>query len=330
MNLAAEQKAQAGQQPLSVGPKYTGEPISVNLKDVDLKDFFRLIHEISGLNVVLDPNVHGSLTVVLDDVPWDQALDIVLKNNDLARELEGNVLRIATVDTLKKEAEGRRAQMEAEALAVEKVSVTRFLSYAHAKDVIVTIKKFLSVRGDVVADERTNAVIVNDIPKVIPVIDRMLTQLDRKTQEVEIEARVVAATRQFARDIGTQLGFGWGDGHSAIGGASAVGQLANDRQRFDARLHHRSGYVILDRSIDSLILKPGLDFAQQRIDLPECQQHGSHRRCTYDGGIARLAESAVAASSRHPEQHSSPGQTGCARSDRDAGAVGRSSDCDLR
>jgi type IV pilus assembly protein PilQ len=223
VNLAAEQKAQAGQQPAAMGPKYTGEPISVNLKDVDLKDFFRLIHEISGLNVVLDPNVHGTLTIVLDDVPWDQALDIVLKNNDLARELEGNVLRIATVDTLKKEADGRRAQVEAEALAVEKVSVTRFLSYAHAKDVILTVKKFLSVRGDVVADERTNAVIVNDIPKVIPVIDRLLTQLDRKTQEVEIEARVVAATRTFARDIGTQLGFGWGDGHSAIGGNSAVG-----------------------------------------------------------------------------------------------------------
>ncbi|MFZ0318954.1 MAG: type IV pilus secretin PilQ [Candidatus Sulfotelmatobacter sp.] len=223
VNLAAEQKSQAGQQPATVGPKYTGEPISVNLKDVDLKDFFRLIHEISGLNVVLDPNVHGTLTVVLDDVPWDQALDIVLKNNDLARELEGNVLRIATVDTLKKEAEGRRAQIEAEALAVEKVSVTRFLSYAHAKDVMVTVKKFLSQRGDVVADERTNAVIVNDIPKVIPIIDRLLTQLDRKTQEVEIEARVVAATRQFARDIGTQLGFGWGDGHSAIGGATAAG-----------------------------------------------------------------------------------------------------------
>jgi type IV pilus assembly protein PilQ len=223
VNLAAEQKAQAGQQPAATGPKYTGEPISVNLKDVDLKDFFRLIHEISGLNVVLDPNVHGSLTIVLDDVPWDQALDIVLKNNELARELEGNVLRIATVDTLKHEADGRRAQVEAEALAVDKVSVTRFLSYAKAKDVIVTVKKFISQRGDVVADDRTNAVIINDIPKSIPAIDRLLTQLDRKTQEVEIEARVVAATRQFARDIGTQLGFGWGDGHSAIGGASSVG-----------------------------------------------------------------------------------------------------------
>ena len=223
VNLAAEQKAQAGQQPAAMGPKYTGEPISVNLKDVDLKDFFRLIHEISGLNVVLDPNVHGTLTVVLDDVPWDQALDIVLKNNELARELEGNVLRIATVETLKHEADGRRAQIESETLAVEKVSVTRFLSYAKAKDVIITVKKFLSQRGDVVADDRTNAVIVNDIPKTLPIIDRLLTQLDRKTQEVEIEARVVAATRQFARDIGTQLGFGWGNGHSAIGGNQAVG-----------------------------------------------------------------------------------------------------------
>jgi type IV pilus assembly protein PilQ len=223
VNLAAEQKAQRAQQPAANGPRYTGEPISVNLKDVDLKDFFRLVHEISGLNVVLDPNVKGSLTLVLDDVPWDQALDIVLKNNDLARQLEGNVLRVATVETLRKEAESRRAQQEAEALAVEKVTVTRFLSYAHSKDVVNTIKKFLSQRGDVISDERTNALIIQDIPSVIPQVDRLLTQMDRKTQEVEIEARVVAATRSFARDIGTQLGFGWGNGHSAVGGASSVG-----------------------------------------------------------------------------------------------------------
>ena len=223
VNLAAEQKTQMAQTPATSGPKYTGEPISVNLKDVDLKDFFRLVHEISGLNVVLDPNVHGNLTIVLDDVPWDQALDIVLKNNDLARELEGNVLRIATVDTLKKEADARRAQQESEALAVEKVTVTRFLSYAHSKDVVPTIKKFLSQRGDVISDDRTNAVIISDIPNVIPALDRLLTQLDRKTQEVEIEARVVAATRSFARDLGTQFAFGWGNGHSAVGGASSVG-----------------------------------------------------------------------------------------------------------
>ncbi|HWF92413.1 MAG TPA: AMIN domain-containing protein, partial [Terriglobales bacterium] len=203
VNLAAEQKAKMQAQPEKVGAHYTGEPISVNLKDVDLKDFFRLIHEISGLNVVLDPNVKGTLTIVLDDVPWDQALDIVLKNNDLARQLEGNVLRIATVATLRKEAEDRRAQEEAEALAVSKVTVTRFLSYAHSKDVVPTLKRFLTQRGDVISDDRTNALIISDIPSVIPGIDNLIRQLDRKTQEVEIEARVVAATRSFARDIGT-------------------------------------------------------------------------------------------------------------------------------
>jgi len=223
VNLAAEQKIQTTQVASAAQPKYTGEPISVNLKDVDLKDFFRLIHEISGLNVVLDPNVKGTLTIVLDDVAWDQALDIVLKNNDLARQLDGNVLRIATVDTLRHEADGRRAQHEAEALAVDKTTFTRFLSYAHAKDLVVTCKKFISSRGDVIADDRTNAIIVTDVPSVIPAIDTLLTQLDRKTQQVEIEARVVSANRSFARDIGTQLGFGFGNAGTGIGGASAVG-----------------------------------------------------------------------------------------------------------
>jgi type IV pilus assembly protein PilQ len=223
VNLAAEQKAQMAQPPAASGTKYTGEPISVNLKDVDLKDFFRLIHEISGLNVVLDPSVHGTLTIVLDDVPWDQALDIVLKNNDLSRQLEGNILRIATIDTVKKEAQNRRAQVDAEALAVDKVTITRFLSYAHSKDLVPMMKKFISQRGDVVADDRTNSLVISDIPAALPQIDRIIQQMDRKTQEVEIEARVVSATRSFARDIGTQLGFGWGNGPTAVGGVQNVG-----------------------------------------------------------------------------------------------------------
>ncbi len=224
VNMSAEQKAQmAAQQNSLNGPKYTGEPISVNLKDVDLKDFFRLVHEISGLNVVLDPNVHGTLTIVLDDVPWDQALDIVLKNNGLSRQLEGNVLRIATVDTLKREADAKRAQIESEQLAVDRITVTRFLSYAHSKDLVNTVKQFLSQRGSVISDDRTNALIIEDIPSSIPPVDRLLGQLDRKTQEVEIEARVVASTRSFARDLGTQFGFGFGNSSTAVGGTSQVG-----------------------------------------------------------------------------------------------------------
>ena len=185
--------------------KYSGEPISVNLKDVDLRDFFRLIHEISGLNIVVDPSVKGSLTIVLDDVPWDQALDIVLKNNGLDKQLEGNVLRIATKDTLKREADQNRELSKAQAEAADVVTTTRVLSYAKAEDMVATLKKFLSSRGDVLADVRSNTLIIRDIPSVLPVLDNLLRQLDKKSQQVEIEARVVEATRSFSRDIGTQF-----------------------------------------------------------------------------------------------------------------------------
>ncbi len=205
--------------------RYTGEPISVNLKDVDLKDFFRLIHEISGLNVVLDPAVKGSLTIVLDEVPWDQALDIVLQNNGLDKQLSGNVLRIATRDTMKKEAEGQRDLERAQAEAVAPVTVTRVLSYGKAEKMKDTLKKFLSSRGDILSDDRSNQLIIRDIPSVIPVIDNLIRQLDRKSQQVEIEARVVSASRSFAQDIGVQLGFAGTatSGRSVIAGDPAVG-----------------------------------------------------------------------------------------------------------
>ncbi len=323
VNLAAEQKVQLEQKSADRGAKYTGEPISVNLKDVDLKDFFRLIHEISGLNVVLDPLIHGNLTIVLDDVPWDQALDIVLKNNDLSRQLDGNVLRIATVETLRKEAEGRRAQIDAEALAVDKVSITRFLSYAHAKDVLLPIKKFLSQRGDVVADERTNSLIVSDIPSVLPQIDRIIQQMDRKTQEVEIEARVVAATRSFARDIGVQLGLGWGNGTTQIGGVQGQAGPGTSPVIVGTQMHQPA---VSDRprysQPDSSVFEPGCDRADQRSGVFELLQQRPSRSCAHDGGIARPAEDSFPSAHRHPEQHSGGRETGHENTDRDPRTVG--------
>ena len=230
---AAQATAQAGNAAATVAPqttaagpsRYTGEPISVNLKDVDLRDFFRLIHEISGLNVVLDPNVKGTLTIVLDEVPWDQALDIVLQNNGLDKQLHGNVLRVATLDTIKKEAETARDVRKAENDAQEMTTVTRVLNYAKAESLVPTLKKFLTARGDILFDGRSNQLIIHDIPSVIPNIDNLLRQLDRKSQQVEIEARVVAATRAFAQDIGTELGFAGTttSGRSFYSGAPAVG-----------------------------------------------------------------------------------------------------------
>jgi type IV pilus assembly protein PilQ len=222
--VAQQQSGNAAATVAATG-RYTGEPISVNLKDVDLKDFFRLIHEISGLNVVLDPAVKGSLTIVLDEVPWDQALDIVLQNNGLDKQLSGNVLRIATRDTMKKEAEGLRDLERAQAEAVAPVTVTRVLSYGKAEKMKDTLKKFLSSRGDILSDDRSNQLIIRDIPSVIPVIDNLIRQLDRKSQQVEIEARVVSASRSFAQDIGVQLGFAGTStgGRSVIAGDPVVG-----------------------------------------------------------------------------------------------------------
>ncbi|MGC2332251.1 MAG: type IV pilus secretin PilQ, partial [Candidatus Acidiferrales bacterium] len=208
-----------------VTSKFTGEPISVNLKDVDLRDFFRLIHEISGLNVVLDPNVKGTLTIVLDDVPWDQALDIVLKNNDLDKQLDGNVLRIATRATLQKEAEESRDLAKAQAEAADVVTTTRVLSYAKATDLAGTLKKFLSSRGDIIADDRSNTLIIRDIPSTLPVLDNLIRQLDRRSQQVEIEARVVEASRSFSREIGSQFGISAAGGNptSFLSGATSAG-----------------------------------------------------------------------------------------------------------
>jgi type IV pilus assembly protein PilQ len=224
--MVTSSQAQAAAAPSPAAGKYTGEPISVNLKDVDLKDFFRLIHEISGLNVVLDPAVKGSLTIVLDEVPWDQALDIVLQNNSLDKQLSGNVLRIASRATLKNEAETQRDLEKAQAEAIAPVTVPRVLSYAKASALAPILKKFLSSRGDILFDDRSNQLIIRDIPSTIPTIDNLIRNLDRKSQQVEIEARVVSASRSFARDIGTQLAFsGTGlGGRNIIGGDSDVGK----------------------------------------------------------------------------------------------------------
>lgn len=218
---------------------YSGEPISVNLKDADLQDFFRLIHEISGLNVVLDPSVKGSLTLVLDNVPWDQALDIVLKNNSLEKSLDGNVLRIATRATVRSEMDAQADLVKAQQAAVQTVTFSRRLSYAKAsnqgaaqggkamqgKGMDELLKPFLTSRGKIFGDPRTNTIFIEDIPSSIPRIDDMIHQLDRKSQQVEIEARVILASRSFAQDIGTQMGFAGGNhtGSNVVGGASSVG-----------------------------------------------------------------------------------------------------------
>jgi type IV pilus assembly protein PilQ len=188
---------------------YTGKKISLNLVDADIKQVFRLFHDLSGLNFVLDPSVSGRVTIVVDNVPWDQALDLILKNNSLDKTLEGNVIRIASTNKLAQEAAQRKQLKEAKELEVEPVTITRTLSYAKAADVEKVIRNggVLTDRGKVIIDERTNTLIISDIPKRIEPLDQLINTLDTETPQVMIEARIIETSRTFSRDIGVQWGF---------------------------------------------------------------------------------------------------------------------------
>jgi type IV pilus assembly protein PilQ len=187
-------------------PQYQGELISMDIKDYDIKDFFRLISEISGLNVVLDPNISGTVTLKLTDVPWDQALDVVLKNYQLGGQLQGNVLRIATNGTLQSEQASQKALRDAQELATPTTTRTFTLNYTKADAVSTILGRLLTPRGTIIQDPRRNALIVTDIPQQFGNLETMVKFLDTPAKQVEIEARLLQANKTFTRDIGNQLG----------------------------------------------------------------------------------------------------------------------------
>jgi type IV pilus assembly protein PilQ len=207
------------------GQQYTGEQVSIDVQNMDLKDFFRFIADVSGLNIVLDPSVGGSVTMSLTDVPWDQALDIVLKNNGLGSELQGNILRIAKRDTLLAEENARLAQRKAVENSVPLTTKSYILNYRKADLVLqTTLSKFLSDRGKLVFDTPRNAVIISDIPEQFAKIDQLIQFLDSPAQQVEIEARLLSANKSFSRELGAQLGIVLGNNsQNKVTGVSSVG-----------------------------------------------------------------------------------------------------------
>ncbi|MBI2149094.1 MAG: type IV pilus secretin PilQ [Acidobacteria bacterium] len=194
-------------------PQFTGELISIDVINAPIQEFLRLIKEISGLNFVLDPAVGGTVTLNLSAVPWDQALDVVLKNNQLGGQLQGNILRIANNATLQAEQQAQNALRAAQEQAVQLVQHTYTLSYTKAPDVQATLRNpgILSPRGTIIPDARTNSLIVTDIPSQFETIESMVKFLDTPMQQVEIEARLLQANKSFSREIGNQLGFLYGD-----------------------------------------------------------------------------------------------------------------------
>ena len=195
--------------PASGGAQYTGHPISLDFQGADLRAVLRTFAEISGLNIVIDPAVQGSVDVALRDVPWDQALDIILRANKLGYSLDGTIVRVAPLTVLAEEEKQRRQLAEQQALAGELRVMTATLSYATAETIRpLLLKSALTQRGTVEVDARSNTLIITDLQAALDRASSLIATLDRAQPQVEIEARIVITNKAFRREIGASLGLG--------------------------------------------------------------------------------------------------------------------------
>jgi type IV pilus assembly protein PilQ len=191
---------------------YQGEPMSLTLRDGDIKDVLRSFAQISGLNVVVQPEVTGTVTVELTNVPWDQALDQILKINGLAYQLEGNIMRVAPVEVLRREEEEKSRLAAARALSIPLKTMMRRVSYAAADEIAGLLSSgggasIMSTRGSVVVDRRTNTLIIKELPSHIDTVIAVIENLDIPEPQVMIEARIIETTKRFSRSLGVQWGF---------------------------------------------------------------------------------------------------------------------------
>ncbi|MHB8800222.1 MAG: type IV pilus secretin PilQ [Thermoanaerobaculia bacterium] len=187
--------------------QYTGEPLTLNLKDADIKDTLQKFSELTNLNIVLDPDVRGTVTVSLTDIPWDQALELILKINGLGYVLEGNVMRIAATGKLASEEAARQSLLKAQESNRPTRTVIQKLSYASATVAAGTAKKIMSPRGDIFVDDRSNLLIIKELPEYLPTVLDLIKSLDTPVPQVMIEARIVEATRTFSKRLGIDWGF---------------------------------------------------------------------------------------------------------------------------
>jgi type IV pilus assembly protein PilQ len=203
-------------------PRYSGVPVSLDFQGADLRAVLRTFAEISGLNVVIDPTIQGTVDVSLRDVPWDQALDIILRANKLGYVVDGTIVRVAPLAVLADEETQRRKLADEQALSGELRVFTRALSYARAEEMRpLLVATVLSARGTIQTDVRTNTLIINDLPDRIQRASDLIGTLDSPQPQVEIEARIVQTTRQFARTIGVQWGIG-GRASNSIGNTTGL------------------------------------------------------------------------------------------------------------
>jgi type IV pilus assembly protein PilQ len=206
---ATQPQTLSGPRTLSGGPRqFNGEPLSLNLKEADIKDVIRTFAELTGLNIAVDPGVTGSVTVDFVDVPWDQALDLILRQNNLTYVLEGNVMRIGTIDRLAAEVQASRRLAEEERLNVPLTTLSFKLSYARSTDVAALLKDIASPRARIIVDARTNQLVISEVPVYLTTMQNLIATIDIPTRQVMIEARIVESSRTFSQSWGVDWDFG--------------------------------------------------------------------------------------------------------------------------
>ncbi len=209
--IAAEKRAQKP----TVTQKYTGEKIALDFFDTDIKNVFRILKEVSGKNFAIDTDVKGKVTMTLENpVPWDQVLELILKMNQLGKIVEGDIIRITTLETLAQEDVRQRAELKAAQEAQEQETafeplLTEYIpvNYSKAQDLLPHLEKIQSKeRGGLSVDGRTNQIIMTDVAQKIKQAKKIVKQLDKVTPQVIIEARIVEASTNLARQMGVQWG----------------------------------------------------------------------------------------------------------------------------
>jgi type IV pilus assembly protein PilQ len=191
-------------------PNYIGEKLSLNFQNIEVRSVLQVIADFTGLNIIASDTVTGSITLRLKDVPWDQALDIILQSKNLSMRRTGNVVLVAPTDELatkeKLALEATQQKAELEPLQTESIR----LNYQKAEDVQKLLsndkQKILSKRGSVVVDVRTNTVFVQDTPQQLDEVRRLVNKIDVPVKQVMIEARIVIADDQFSRQLGVRFG----------------------------------------------------------------------------------------------------------------------------
>jgi type IV pilus assembly protein PilQ len=190
------------------GKEYVGRRISLDFKEVEIADVLRLVAEVSDLNVIAGDEVKGKVTIRLVDVPWDQALDVILLTKGLGFARIGNVLRIAANDVLAQEEELRLQERRNKEKLEDLVVKLQPVNYADVDSVAQMVTKLLTERGSVNKDKRTNTLIIKDIASVIDEATALVKAVDTMTPQVMIEAKIVEASLDFSRELGAVWSFG--------------------------------------------------------------------------------------------------------------------------